>query len=424
MTERLMFNSNQLINGQQTKLTANILPEAASGSCIDGNSQQLLNINQSQESIYEFLMQTVKKLPPEAALKEFKQLFIEHDNAVVSDAVAAVYEIIIAGDELKFHNTIKRCCYIVINNWNISRSPQYIPKLIESLTSSTVKQHSLSPTVNRLRIWVDNFVNSSDYQELKLFAAKHSNKSPLSSRYSSHLLVAQSANPKNPVEQRAAAHSQAQQLRYRYKFDLAMYIAGFQNGAANKQSINPTGLKDEVLRLIRTIVAKRHPSSYATIASVFLDENKNISYKDFKKSLQRYLINSVDNKEIVGILKQKLSTGLESLDVRYHEKALTEELLLKTCNKVIKYLLTEKSSEPSQLFTLLISHGHYLTLVILLLKIVLLCKSTRTHLETYIAELIKYYENHPGESESLVNFLEIYNLMFAIYADNMQIRLD
>lgn len=388
------------------------------------DSQRIVNVEQAQETIYEFLIQVVKTSSPEAVLQEFKRLFIEHDDAVVSDAVASVYEIIIAGDEVSFHATVKRCCYIVVNNWTISRNQQHIPKLIEVLNSSTAKQYSLSPTINRLKKWLDNFVNSGDYQELKLFASKHSAKSSLSTRYSSNLLVAQSADPKNPVEQREAARSQAQQLKYRYKFDLAMYISSFQDGNANKQLINPTGLKDGVLRLIKTIVAKRDPSSYATIANIFLEENQKKKYKDFKKNLQRYLINSVERKDVVDTLKQRLSIGLVSLDVKYDDKNITDELILKTCNRVINYLTLEKQSEPSQLFTLFISQGHYLTLVILLIKIVLICRPTRTHLETCIADLIRYYENSPQESKYMGNFLEIYNLMFAIYTDNVQVKLD
>lgn len=410
MSERLTSDSTHSLNEQQTELAA--------------NSQQIVSIKQAQETIYEFLIQTVKKSSPEAVLQEFKRLFIEHDDAVVSNAVASVYEIIIAGDEVDFHATVKRCCYIVVNNWTISRNQQHIPKLIEVFGSSTIKQHSLSPTINRLKKWIDNFVNSPDYQELKLFASKQSAKSSLSTRYSSNLLAAQSADTKNPVEQREAARSQAQQLKYRYKFDLAMYISGFQDGNANKQLINPTGLKDGVLRLIKTIVAKRDPSSYATIANIFLEENQKTKYKDFKKNLQRYLINSVERKDVVDTLKQKLSIGLAGLDVKWDDESLTDELLLKTCNRVIDYLIIEKQSEPSQLFTLLISQGHYLTLVILLIKIVLICRPARTHLETCIANLIRHYENSPQESKYMGNFLEIYNLMFAIYADNVQVKLD
>jgi hypothetical protein len=67
------------------------------------------------------------------------------------------------------------------------------------------------------------------------------------------------------------------------------------------------------------------------------------------------------------------------------------------------------------------NEGHPLTAVVLLLKIVLICKPARIHLESCIADLIGYYDKFPEESIWMKNFIEIFNIMFAIYADNMLI---
>ncbi len=95
--------------------------------------------------------------------------------------------------------------------------------------------------------------------------------------------------------------------------------------------------------------------------------------------------------------------------------------MLKTCNKLIELLTTENRCKPSQLLRKLTVEVHPLTLVILLLKIVLICRPSRTHLESCIADLIKYYDSHPEESIWMSNFMEIFNIIFAIYADNMVI---
>ena len=65
-----------------------------------------------------------------------------------------------------------------------------------------------------------------------------------------------------------------------------------------------------------------------------------------------------------------------------------------------------------------------MTLVIVLLKLILICKNSRTYLEAKIAELIRYYESF-SEDECwwIVNFLEIFNVTFAIYAENVQYNL-
>jgi hypothetical protein len=69
------------------------------------------------------------------------------------------------------------------------------------------------------------------------------------------------------------------------------------------------------------------------------------------------------------------------------------------------------------------SQGHPLTVVVLLLKIVLICKPARTHLEACIADLIRYHEKSPETCSWMINFIEIFNIIFAIYADNMLLQV-
>jgi hypothetical protein len=107
------------------------------------------------------------------------------------------------------------------------------------------------------------------------------------------------------------------------------------------------------------------------------------------------------------------------------EKKLTAALLPRTCNRIIDCLTTENHRTPSPLFSSLISQGNHMTLVIVLLKIILICKVSRTHLQTCITELSQYYEDAPEmESKSVNNFIEIYKVMFAIYVDNLAVKLD
>jgi hypothetical protein len=110
---------------------------------------------------------------------------------------------------------------------------------------------------------------------------------------------------------------------------------------------------------------------------------------------------------------------MEFLYKGYEEKKPTEAMILKTCNKLIESLTTEDRRKPSGLLVSLISEGHPLTVVVLLLKIVLICRPTRTHLESCMADLIRYYEKYPEKCTWMTNFVEIYNIMFAIYADEM-----
>jgi hypothetical protein len=239
------------------------------------------------------------------------------------------------------------------------------------------------------------------------------------------LLVPQFVDLRNPVEQREAARALSQQLRDRFKFELAMYIIRSQNTSAPERiPKNPTVLGDSVLRLIKMIVAKRGAFSYASLANIFLNQVDQLNYQEFKQSLQRYLFFGIENNELVEILKEKLSEKLSVLYEDYHGMSVNDALLLRTCNRIIEYLTTENRQDPSALFILLLSQTSPMTLVLVLLKLILICKNSRTHLDARIADLIKYYEKYPeGECYWVVNFLEVFNVTFAIYTENVQYNL-
>ncbi|MBD2020708.1 hypothetical protein H6F43_11000 [Leptolyngbya sp. FACHB-36] len=358
---------------------------------------------------------------------EFKRLFIYHVDSISAEAMQSLYEIVFSNNEEEFRNTLKRCCYILVNNWDAARHYKPIQDLVHVFTDPSTHRYTASPTLKRLRLWLNNFVSSQGYQELRLFASRYEEqgRGPWSSRYTSYLLVPQYVNLKNPIEQREAARALSRQLKDRFKFDLAMYIARSQSTATSERKPkNPTALGDEALRLIKTIVARRGPFSYANLANIFVNQTKHLSYKNFKHSLKKYLIFSVENPEFVETLQAKLAEKLDALYVEHDHETVTHALILRTCNRVIEYLTTENQKDPSQLFVLLLSKGNALTLVIALLKIILVCKHARTHLEARIAELVTYYQNYPeDECNWIVNFLEIFNVTFAIYAENVQYNL-
>jgi ribosome-associated translation inhibitor RaiA len=72
----------------------------------------------------------------------------------------------------------------------------------------------------------------------------------------------------------------------------------------------------------------------------------------------------------------------------------------------------------------LLSQGNPMTLVVMLLKLMLVSKNSRTHLEARIADLLRYYQEIPEQDcRWVVNFLEIFNVTFTIYGDNVQYNL-
>ncbi len=387
-----------------------------------------LDVHVAQEKVYRFFLEIVQNQEPEDALQEFKDLFINCLDSVNSDSDLGIYQIFVGSNEPEFRHTLKRTCYILINNWENRRQYKYVQKLIDLFKEYTPKNAlGYSRKINIFRAWLTNFINSKDCQELNLFAIRHEEKSQLhwTKRYSSYLLLAQSTNKNNPKEQQQAAKRLSKQLKDKFKFELAMYIARSQSSASNiNRYQNPSILGDEALRLIKIIVVRKGAFSYENIANIFVKQTRDNNLKDFKKSLLNYLIYSVSHQGFVDFLEQQLSGKLLSWRKDHNKTKIDSNLLLRTCNKTIDFLTSENGKEPSQLFVCLISQGNPLTLVVALLKIILASKYSRRHLEMRIANLINYYENYQeDECEWLINFIEIFNITFAIYAENIEYNL-
>ena len=392
------------------------------------------DIPKAQETIYNYLLEIVKLWSPEEVLAEFKHLFIHHVNTISSHILPSLYEIVFSNQEVEFRNTLKRSCYILINNWDITRSHKSIQELIQIFSDPTLDKPAMSPTLRRLRGWLKNFVESSDFEQLKLFASKYDEQGHRhwSERYTSYLLVPQYIDLNNSVEQRHAARALSKQLKERFKFDLALYTARSQSQnpiidatePERKPRLNPTGMGDEVLHLVKMIVVRRGNFSHTNLANIFVSQTQKLTYREFKLSLQRYLVFSVEGHDYAIALKKQLAEKLEVLYTSHHDKQIDDALLLRTCNRVIEYLTTENHQEPSPLFVQLLSQGSPLTLVVILLKIILVCRHARTHLESRIANLVQYYKSYLEEDcRWVINFFEIFDITMAIYAENVEFNL-
>lgn len=388
------------------------------------------DIARSQQTIYAFLLEVVNNWKAEDVLDEFRRLFIEHVNTTSEGTIPALYEIVFANDQQEFLNTLKRSCYILINNWEISRSHDSIQKLVQMFHDPILERPTMSPTLKRLRSWIRQFTESADFKELELFASRHDKASSedWSQRYVSYLLVPQYVNLENPVEQREAAKTLSRKLKEKFKYELAMYTACSEGQSTASPTFkgrhNPTHLGDDVLRMVKMIVARRGKVSYDSLARVFVQQTRDVPYRVFKRSLLDYLIYSVGQPKLVTSLRNVLDGKLTTLYSSHDSKVTDEALRLRTCNRVIEFLTTEDRNEPSSLFAVLLSEGTPLTLVVILLKLILVSRYSKTHLETRIADLIQYYSTYSEtECNWIINFLEIFRITMTIHAENVEYNL-
>lgn len=410
-------------------MSASSLLRIQGSQLISRNEELELNLQTLQDRLYSFLLEIVKTWHPTNVLSEFKDLFIDSLEVFDTSKIdIGIYEIFIGSDEIEFHNTIKRCCYILINNWESRRKHQYIEELFNLLTKYKPQEKITNfPKVNIFRTWLKNFIDSDDFRELQLFVAKHEDRFQESwvNRYRSYLLVAQSLKQDNPIEQQEAALKLSKKLKDRYKFKLAMYIARSQSNNYNATKYpNPTILGENVLYLIKSIVTKKGIFSYPNIANIFLKQTQNQNFQEFKQSLEKYLFFSLKKETSIEYIRQELSDKLCFWKAKYHQDIINKGLILRTATKVIDFLIAENGREPSPIFLFFLGEGHPLTLVIILLKIILISQNARNHLEMRIGNLISYYEHYPQEEcQGVINFIEIFNITFAIYGDNVEYNL-
>ncbi|WP_008308919.1 hypothetical protein [Leptolyngbya sp. PCC 6406] len=409
------------------RIPVTVLDRSQSNS-FRSSSRAELTLQQAQQQIFDFLLDIVRYQPWDVVVEEFKRLFFNQGDTTSSEAEAGLYAILFTNSEPDFHNTLKRACYILVNNWELARKYEAIQAVVALFQDTSLTRQTFSPTLKRLREWLQHFVKSSDYRDLQLFAARFSEEAkttPWTSRYTPYLLVDQYMNTDNPQEQREAARTLSRRLKDKYKFDLAMYTAHSQSALAKQRVLqNPTALGDSALRLIKTIVAKRGRFSYRNLAHLFLTQTEELSYRRFKRSLIEYLIYSAHEPQLVKTLKRHLHLRLDPLYQEYDDDIVDSSLILRTCNRVIDYLMTEDKKSPSELFTLLLSQSSSLSLAIVLLKIILISRNSHPYLEGRIASLIWYYDQFPPDQCAwVINFLEVFQVTFAIYAENVEYNL-
>jgi len=387
-------------------------------------------VKSDQERICDFFLKTLKEWTAEEILQEFRNLFVDCLLEAQTDNIGGVYTVFFEDKEQEFQATIKRCSYIIVNTWITEKKYKYIDELVDLFEEYKRKRNlSFLKKTTICQSWLDNFIKSKNYKELKIFSSKYKETEVTNwaKRYKSYLLVVQYCNKNNPLEQREAAKKLSIKIKDKFKFDLAMYVAHAQYTSANATSKyeNPTLLGDTVLRLIKILVNKKGTSGYINIADLFIKQTKNQTLLQFKESIQKYLLfSSLDIPDFVKSVAHQLTENISSWNQENNDDIITEELFVTICNRVIDFLTTRNPQKPSPLFISLVSAGHSLTLIILILKISLISKNSRTHLEIRIFQLISYYVNNPGEeSKWLINFLEIFQITFAIYAEDVEYNL-
>ncbi|MEC4988523.1 MAG: hypothetical protein SAJ37_07220, partial [Oscillatoria sp. PMC 1068.18] len=396
-----------------------------------------------EQLLYDHWLNLVETETPEDLLSRFRLLFIEGKNYPNPEIESALYRIItFLDDPQNFKYILNRCCTILINHWQRrSQRETAIITLIDILEHASPRSKilaSYSLVVRRLQQFRKIFVQSEEFLSLKRLVqvCKPDSKiinlqtdEPLGKlirRYPylyNHYLMSE----RSCYEQRQAIREIQSQQQREFEISLsqyATYLVRQLNTSHNSNKIitplaNPTLLSDgELYEALKQFIGKVDGSySYRDLAKIFLTQtSRTHSYKAFKADLYEYLIANIDPKYGNKNFNKRLGKQLENTLPESESSPLNEMLIMRTCSRLFQFLVESPEDPNYYLFIDLISNLGVARTMGLLLKIALLSRPLKPHLEKRFSILFNYYESQRVREISwLVYSLE--NLNVALVAN-------
>jgi hypothetical protein len=163
-------------------------------------------------------------------------------------------------------------------------------------------------------------------------------------------------------------------------------------------------------------------NSYQAMADSFLAETGKATYGEFKEQLSAHLLLSITGDRRLKWLPEKISKFLVTRYPGKDEIIVGHHLVTKTCDELIAYLLdAENLQDPTHPFTLLMIEQEFLSLSILLLKLVLISPRSYGQLMQSLNELIRHFSPKPQEEcEWLISFLETMQVILTLAVQESQ----
>jgi hypothetical protein len=404
-----------------------------------------------EQLIYEHFLYVVKSEQPARVLERFKSLFIDgigyNDNRIWATIETLTSE---KTAEQNFPLVINRCCYILVNHWQMQPSGQVpIAELIGMLDNHKDVRATYAKIARRLRQLLHFYIQSDEYLKLKRLnvvlnattAAKVTiDDRPLGTlitRYPylyEHSLVSEERTFEN-VE---TIKRVQQDLRKKHELSLSQYLtyqvrksrvaAQYGIDAANDLPViaNPTLLSTRELGTAFGQFAGKAEgdATYQDLSRGFvarLEQKPPIA--SFKRDLYEYIISGVDSSYGQRSFNDRLYKTIDSILIDRHNQRLDEIGLLRICTHILNHLVVESPQKPQHfVFIDLISNLGVVFTTGLLLKIVLICKKAQPLLESRLSMLFDHYEASKCQGVSwLVKSLETWNVAGAIHFGKMDV---
>jgi len=398
-----------------------------------------------EQIVYEHFLYVVRTETPVRVLERFRSLFIEgvnySDNRIWTTIETLAFE---RTAEQNFPLIINRCCYILVNHWQMQPSGQIpVASLVEMLAHLNDVRMTYSRVVRRLRQLLQLYLHGDDYPKLKrlneVLNGTTSGKDTVGERQLGtlinrypylyeHSLVTEERTFEN-VEtikrvQRGLRKQQETNLSHYLTYQVRRSRIKAQLGrdaADNLPSVlNPTLLSTKELGMAFGQFAGKAEgdATYQDLSRGFVSHlQMQPIIKTFKGDLYDYIVSGVDSSYGRRSFNDRLYKTIDAILPDRDNQRLDELGLLRTCTHVLNHLVVESPRNPQHfIFMDMISNLGAVFTTGLLLKIVLICQKVKPLLESRLSILFNHYESSQCKGVPwLVRSLENWNVAGAIH---------
>ncbi|MCS7147698.1 MAG: hypothetical protein NZ901_05840 [Geminocystis sp.] len=409
-----------------------------------------------EQYLYEHLLECVKTQSPERVLDRFRHLFIiakSYDSQKVLESLARIISKKQAAEY--FPSILNRCCYILVNRWQLQPQTQrFVVELVElfdRLPAGVGVGSSYARTYSgRMIQLVRHFLTTDYYRQLKRLATiigeglerKNNSNSQreetigqLITRYPylyEHCLL----SPDSDREQQQTVYQLRREMERKFENQLSKFVIQQVRLAQGrleinkerliKSAVNPTLLSDKDLNksLKHFVGPVERGYSYQQLSSSFLSYTSDVrNYQMFKDSLYEYIVQSIDENYGKHSFNRKLYERIQQIYPQHNNTKPDEFLKMRTYSQLFNYLVVESPQNPNHLvFMDMISNMGTTKTIGLLLKIVLLCSKVKPYLEKRFSILFNHYESFTRDGAAwLVRSLEKLNVAFTVHFGNLDI---
>ncbi len=398
----------------------------------------------TEQIIYEHFLHIARTETPSSALAKFRTLFIDGVNYSDSRISATIETLAFEKTaEQNFPLMINRCCYIMVNHWQMHPSGKIpVANLVIMFDSLTNSRVTYSRIVRRLRQLLDLYLKSDDFPKLKRLNAVLNGftgkmtvaEQPLGTlinRYPylyQHSLVSEERTFEN-VEtikrvQRELRNQQetslSQYLTYQVRRSRLIAQYGREAGNDLPAVLNPTLLSTKELGTAFGQFAGKAEgnATYKDLSRSFVSHlQMQPIIKTFKGDLYDYIVSGVDLSYGKRSFNDRLYKAIYNVSPDRDYQQLDEIGLLRTCSHVLNHLVIESPNNPEHFVLMdMVSNLGAVFSTGILLKIVLICQKVKPLLESRLSILFHHYESSQCNGVPwLVKSLENWNVAGAIH---------